>query len=61
MPTDEQYREAARETEDMHRISIDDSPKIERDTGGAWVCAWIWVADRDIKDGNENGQFGVGA
>lgn len=59
MPTDEQYREAALDVASPMHVS---SPaKVDRDVGGAWVRVWLWVDDKDIKDGNENGQFGVGA
>lgn len=60
MPTDEQYRDAARDIV-AENISVPDTSNIERDTGGAWVTVWIWISDKDIKDSNESGQFGVGA
>lgn len=59
MPTDEQYRDAALDVTSPIRVSS--SAKVDLDVGGAWVRVWIWVDDKDIKDPNENGQFGVGA
>ena len=59
MPTDEQYRDAAKDV--ASPIHVASAGNVDRETGGAWVQVWLWVDDKDIKDGNENGQFGVGA
>lgn len=32
---------------DEGRLEIDDDAKVSQAEGGAWVAAWVWVADDD--------------
>jgi hypothetical protein len=32
-------------------VEIDDDPMVSMSDGGAYVAAWIWVDDRDLKRG----------
>ena len=45
MPTDEEYIIEARDRYASDDIDIDDAPKVSRGENGAFVAAWVWVAD----------------
>jgi hypothetical protein len=51
--TDEQYREAAREHYcDGTPVDVDDDAIVSRGSdSGAYVAAWVWVADDDLPEG----------
>ena len=40
-----QLIEAARESYANHELEIDDDAVCSMGEGGAWVSAWVWVAD----------------
>ena len=50
--TDAQYIDAARAgyaAGSDDDIEIDDNPTVSRGEGGAFVQAWVWVADGEIE------------
>jgi hypothetical protein len=48
-PTDEQLRQWAADQYGSDDVEIDETrmPSRGEDAGGAWVCAWVWVAFPD--------------
>jgi hypothetical protein len=50
--TDEQYRSLARDKyQSEGKIEIDEDAEVSRgEDAGAYVQAWVWVADEDQKD-----------
>lgn len=48
--TDPTLVEAAREQYQSDNIDVDMDAKVSPADGGAWVNAWVWVADQDKED-----------
>lgn len=48
-PTDEQYRQAARDDWASDDLEIDEGAPVERnDEQGAWVQAWVYVNSEEV-------------
>lgn len=51
------YIQTARAIWASDDLEIDDKPKVSPSEGGAWVAAWVWVADAERYEVKQDGEL----